>query len=107
MSLLDRLVHKPPYHEGGDSGALSSAQVYGALFEMHRGQKTKTEVMTALGLEIGTADETELDAVIALYQAHADKEKFANDFQVVVSMAQARIFGYDNKATLNARLQVI
>ena len=97
MSLIDRLSNdedpKIPVH-----------QFYAALAEYAAGAITRAGLVSYF--QMSAEDETELDALIADYQAApADrKQEFLEFVHRIFILAEVKAPGYDTKAALNTRI---
>lgn len=106
MALLERL--------GGlghpETTIKLSIGAFGAcLTELALGQVTKAEIITYFGLD--ATEQTELDWVIARYNAQPDAAAKAKFIDIVINvvfvLAEARFPGYTTNAELQARINAI
>ena len=106
MALVDRLSGINIDPEGSDK--LPVLTFVAALFELANGQVTKPQIVAFFALQ--PDDETDLDWLIAQYQARPDqasKDKFLNSLLYLFALAEREAPGYNTTAALAARIQAI
>lgn len=95
MALLDRL-------SGASGGKLPVHQFWGALVEWIEGEITRADVIAAFDLTAD--DEVELDWLKGKIDASANKPNFMHHIHSLFMLAEGNLFGYEVKATMQARI---
>jgi len=97
MSLLDKLA-------GDQEPKLPVHQFYAALAEFAAGAVTRQNVVDYFQLD--SADEVELDFLIAEYQATdpTRQQEFLEFIHRIFMLAEVKVPGYDSNAALSTRI---
>ncbi len=103
MPLIDRLAGIGPDPEQVDK--LPVDTFYCCMLELAEGQVTKAQIVSYFSLDAG--EETELDWIIAQYQAALDKPKYLEVLRTCFVLAESQIPLYDSNAEITARLTVV
>jgi len=98
MALLDRVI-------GTQEPKLPVHQFCAALREWSDGAVTRVQVISAFDISVEEA--IELDWLRSKYQASLKQDVIASVFEGIMALAERGLLGYDNKATIIARINSI